>query len=146
MFNFFEIFLRKSGFLWQENVATIEKWIRFQILWIVLKKWNLAPVRGGGLRPRTPCGGRVISFKWLGRAPPPKKSWRRHWVLFQVFEENFYFFRMTFANLVLNYNLKEVRCQSHSKKSNFQILKYIGKIRKVFWLNRNLIGYCLLIS
>ena len=34
------------------------------------KKWNFATVRG--LRPRTPCWGRVIAFKWPGR-PPRKK-------------------------------------------------------------------------
>ena len=33
----------------------------------------------GRLRPRTPCGGRVIAFKWPERSPPPKKSRRRHW-------------------------------------------------------------------
>ena len=28
--------------------------------------------RPGGLRPLTPCGGRVIAFKWPGR--PPRKN------------------------------------------------------------------------
>ena len=36
------------------------------------KKWNFSTVRGA-LAPRTPCGGRVIAFKWPGRPPPPKK-------------------------------------------------------------------------
>ena len=30
--------------------------------------------RPGGLRPRTPCGGRMIAFKWPGLHPPPPKK------------------------------------------------------------------------
>ena len=41
-----------------------------------LKKWNFATVRGG-LRHRTPCGGRLMVFKWPQRCPR-KKSFRRH--------------------------------------------------------------------
>ena len=64
---FFEIFLRKNGFFGQENFAIIEKWIHFQILWIVLKNENSPP--------RTPCGGGgVIAFKWPDRSPLPRKN------------------------------------------------------------------------
>ena len=64
----------------KKNVDIFEKWIHFLILWIVLK--NETSLQSGGLRPRTPCGGgRVIAFKWPGRPPPPKKSWRRHWLV-----------------------------------------------------------------
>ena len=61
--------------LGKKNVGIFEKWIHFQILWIVLKNETSLP--SGGLRSRTPCGGRLIVFKWPERSPR-KNSFRLH--------------------------------------------------------------------
>ena len=55
----------------KKNVAIFENSIHFLILCIVLKNETSLP--SGGLRPRTPCGGLVMAFKWPGR-PPPRKN------------------------------------------------------------------------
>ena len=74
MFNFSKFFLEKWIF-WEEKCWHFEKWIHFQILWIVLQNETSLP--SCGLRFRTPCGGRLIALKWPGRSSP-KNSWRRH--------------------------------------------------------------------
>ena len=71
MFHFSKFSL-KMNFSGKKNVDIFEKWIHFLILCIVLKNETSLP-SGGGLCPRTPCGGRVIAIMWPGR-PPPRKN------------------------------------------------------------------------
>ena len=69
---FFEIFLSfPNRFFGQENVDIFENSIHFLILWIVLKNETSLP-SGLAFAPRTPCGGRLIAFKWPRRSLPPK--------------------------------------------------------------------------
>ena len=71
MCSIFEIILRKKGFLARIKLDIFEKWIHFLILSIFSKNYTL--LQSGVLRPRTPCGGRVIASKWPGLPRPPPK-------------------------------------------------------------------------
>ena len=73
MFNFSNFFLGKNRYFGQEKYWDFWKLDSFSNTLHRLKKSNFATVRGG-LCPRTPCGGRVIAFKWPGPSPPRKKS------------------------------------------------------------------------
>ena len=70
MFDFSEFFLEKMDFRGKKMLTFLKNEIIFKYFKSFLKmKLRYRP---GGLRPRTPCGGRVIAFKWPGR-PLPKK-------------------------------------------------------------------------
>ena len=75
MYNFPNFFLEKVDLFGKKNVALFENSIKFLILCILEKKLRNRP---GAFAPHPdPLRGRVIAFKWMGRPPPPKKSWRR---------------------------------------------------------------------
>ena len=72
MFNFSNFFLEKNKFLGKKNIDIFENSIHFLILCILWKNETSLPSGGPSPPPRTPCGGRVIAFKWPGRSPPRK--------------------------------------------------------------------------
>ena len=124
----------------KKNVDSFEKWIDFQILWIV-KKWNFATVPAV-LRPPDPLRGRLIAFKLAGHSPR-KNSWRSHRkFLNQIME-----FTENFSGFI-GYH-KKWKCKIISRKKfrnsckinpiflNFSYKKWIFWGRKMLTFLRN---------
>ena len=81
--------------------------------------------RPRGLRPRTPCGGRAIVFKWPGRPHPEKNPGDA----------------TDLSKIIGIYEIKYERKHQNEFKTNENIREFNGTVLSLEWMKGSLVGF-----